>query len=663
MAKELSNKRFLTKSRFKIGSECPTKLFYTKKDEYQDNKGSDDFLAALAEGGFQVGEYAKCLFPGGHDIKDIDYETSLSKTNELLERDKVIIYEPAFMFGNLFVRVDVLVKDGDNIKLYEVKSKSCVGGGEDQFFTKNKKEILGGWRPYLEDIAFQHYVVCSAHPEWDVIPHLMLVNKNATAPSDGLHQKFLIKKDSNDRSCVEVIESITEEESNCELLLPIALDKAIIYIREKCTFGHCGMGLTDWIHFLEKIYVSDQREWACLSTVCGKCEFKASRQQRETGKRSGFHDCWLNRGKLQVDDLDAPTVLDIWKGAAAQMKKGRFLMTDVPLDECHYSTASKGGFSSKERKAAQIGKSNSGDATRALKPSLKAEIDRWEFPYNLIDFETFAPAIPMYEGTKPYAMVAFQFSHHLLYEDGRVEHIAEYIHDVRGEFPSYKFIEKLMVSLEKNNGTVFRYHNHENTVLRTIRSQIMKHPGDVDNPDKIIAFIDSITKPTRSEPETCSTGERNMVDLHAIVTNYYYDPKMKGSISIKDVLPAVINTSNFVKNKYGKPLGDIEVSSIHFSDEHTWIKEENGIVVSPYKRLDEEPVEFEHENDSELLFTGKSVSNGGDAMTAYARMQYTKMNGEERSRLKKSLLKYCELDTLAMVMIVEALRDWLGYND
>ena len=52
--------RYLTKSRFKQALECPTKLFYVgKKKEYADNSLSDDFLIALAKGGYQVGELAK----------------------------------------------------------------------------------------------------------------------------------------------------------------------------------------------------------------------------------------------------------------------------------------------------------------------------------------------------------------------------------------------------------------------------------------------------------------------------------------------------------------------------------------------------------------------------------------------------------------------------
>ena len=43
-------------------------------------------------------------------------------------------------------------------------------------------------------------------------------------------------------------------------------------------------------------------------------------------------------------------------------------------------------------------------------------------------------------------------------------------------------------------------------------------------------------------------------------------------------------------------------------------------------------------------------------MAAYALMQFTEMFDYEREKLRKGLLKYCELDTLAMVMIYEGWR-------
>ena len=50
------------------------------------------------------------------------------------------------------------------------------------------------------------------------------------------------------------------------------------------------------------------------------------------------------------------------------------------------------------------------------------------------------------------------------------------------------------------------------------------------------------------------------------------------------------------------------------------------------------------------------IAEGGAAATAYARLQFEQMDAQTRDRIKSALLRYCELDTLAMAMIVEAWR-------
>ena len=63
---------YLTKSRFKIGVSCPTKLYYASKPEKFDNKDRDnEFMRALAKGGLQAGEIAKLYYPGGIEIDAI----------------------------------------------------------------------------------------------------------------------------------------------------------------------------------------------------------------------------------------------------------------------------------------------------------------------------------------------------------------------------------------------------------------------------------------------------------------------------------------------------------------------------------------------------------------------------------------------------------------
>lgn len=133
---DLMTIRYLTKSRFKLAMECPTKLYYTKKKEYINRDIEDPFLQALAEGGFQVGELAKFYYPGGHDIVTLDYDQALKETNELVKNEPCIIYEAAITYKNFFLRADILIKEGNRIKLIEVKSKSTSETSDSEFLGK-----------------------------------------------------------------------------------------------------------------------------------------------------------------------------------------------------------------------------------------------------------------------------------------------------------------------------------------------------------------------------------------------------------------------------------------------------------------------------------------------------------------------------------------------
>jgi len=87
--------------------ECPTKLFYTRKEkEYRNTKGDNEFLASLAEGGFQVGKMAMLLYPDGKEIKAKNNQASLSETSDLIQsHDAIVLFEPAFEFDGLLCAV------------------------------------------------------------------------------------------------------------------------------------------------------------------------------------------------------------------------------------------------------------------------------------------------------------------------------------------------------------------------------------------------------------------------------------------------------------------------------------------------------------------------------------------------------------------------------
>jgi len=62
---------YLTKSRFKTGMSCPTKLYYESSEKYENNDVSNEFMKALAKGGLQVGDRDKCIVVDGTTSEDL----------------------------------------------------------------------------------------------------------------------------------------------------------------------------------------------------------------------------------------------------------------------------------------------------------------------------------------------------------------------------------------------------------------------------------------------------------------------------------------------------------------------------------------------------------------------------------------------------------------
>ena len=279
----------------------------------------------------------------------------------------------------------------------------------------------------------------------------------------------------------------------------------------------------------------------------------------------------------------------------------------------------------------------------------------WKPPYNFIDFEASTVALPFYSGQHPYEKVVFQFSHHIYHEDGRIEHANEFINVNPGEFPNFEFVRALKAALEQNTGSVFQFSPYENSTLNQVKRQLeaSKEPDK----DILITFIKTLTTPPKSDDYKGEiwNAERKMIDLCEVIKAYYYNPHTKGSNSIKAILPAIFKTSVFIKEKYSQPIADINMTSKNFPSDYKWLRIKDGEIEDPYKSLDKPfkdwDTDFERKSDIE------EINNGGAALTAYGLTQYTDMSTEERNTLSEALLKYCELDTLAMVMVFEHLRE------
>ena len=151
-----------------------------------------------------------------------------------------------------------------------------------------------------------------------------------------------------------------------------------------------------------------------------------------------------------------------------------------------------------------------------------------------------------------------------------------------------------------------------------------------------------------------------MVDLQRLVVKYFYSPLMKGSNSIKSVLPAVLNTSEHLRAKYSQPIyGTNAIPSLNFQN-HTLFKIEDGMASNPYKDLPEIYDEAKLRALEDSGITDNSSVDGAAAMLAYVELQYPDLAAERRLHLNQALKKYCEIDTLAMVLIWEYWHSEMG---
>lgn len=706
-----SPKKYLTKSRFKLAIECPTKLYYASQgSDYLDRNKDNDFLQALADGGYQIGELAKFKYhpdPIGAQItvESLKHDEALSATNtKLLTPGRVVVAEAALKYQNYFVRVDILIRDDTNrsVQLIEVKSKSIDSGTVEAGFKGVRGNYVPDWLPYLYDIAFQTEVAQKVFPGYVIQPKLLLINSDAVCDTNALHQKFKIvqRPSENGRPMMDVecpVGLTSKDLGSLSILTEVDVGSVVEDLRRR-TIGnaphapaYANRDLFTYMEWSASLFERGERYFGGVSKLCKSCQFRASTDDPE---RSGVHECWesaIEKGQIagaqNPKDRAIPLSIDIWGGGAGSksiadvvIERHRAFLADVQEDDIRPKKIKQAKvMSALERRMAQVQGAKVGGAIYLNEPRL-SEMDTWGWPLHMIDFETSAPAIPFFKGMHPYQTLAFQFSHHIMEKDKdgcvSIRHAHQWISTKAETFPSIEFVRELRRALMPNGfleGMVFRYHNHENTVLRSLRRVIDAKRAEVQDADDLIRFIELITKPTGDEKgeEGEVEGDKAMVDLHRLVQEGYYSYKSGGSISLKYILPAILHDAPNTAAMYSKPgiygVG-LPLSSLNFAEAggHVWLQAEKGN--DPYKTL---PKIFGGKNDElDMMLArltgdeevdgqseGGAINQGGLAMTAYNYTQFASLDEADRQTIEKALLRYCELDTLAMVILVQGLME------
>lgn len=649
--------RYLTKSRFILATECPTKLYYSGKRDYVDRRQDDSFLKALADGGFQVGRLAQTMHPEGVAVDEKEHAQALARTHELLAQENVTVFEAALAFEGLFVRVDILKKRGNEYELIEVKAKSY--GADNGDLRGKYGGIDANFKPYLLDVAFQRFVVERALPGARIRAQLMLVNKSSVATMDGLHQQFRIRRDAG-RTEVDVVNVNGVADIGAPILTTLNVDSQVDQLLAEHLPVSPGVDLPfdEAVRAFAAAYADDRRLDPNPSKACGQCEFRAARWPEAGELRSGFHECWASAFGWQPADFDGATVLDVFdlRTKDELIRQGVLKAALLQPEDLKFKGEAPGGEGLTTRhRQWYVGHRDwpGGGDFYFDAEGIRRAMAEWRYPLHFIDFETSMAAIPFTKGKRPYQMTAFQFSHHEMQADGTVRHRDQFLFAEPGTDPTVPFVRALKAALQGDEGTIFRWSHHENTVLCALREELLASANPPPDRDELIAFIDRIT--TREKVP----GPRDMIDLCDLSGKFFFHPETHGSASLKKVLPTVLSCSTTLRELYGAATYGANVSQ-NWTEPTAWWQWKDGSVVDPYALL---PALFEDFPTDEVESLAESLPErlreGGAAMAAYARLQAEDLAPAARAAIERGLLRYCELDTLAMVMVVQAWRGWI----
>jgi len=210
------------------------------------------------------------------------------------------------------------------------------------------------------------------------------------------------------------------------------------------------------------------------------------------------------------------------------------------------------------------------------KESIKHFLSGLNYPLYYLDFETFSSAVPMFDGIKPYQQVPFQFSLHIVKKEGATPKHIEFLYD-GSEDPRKEFIEKLKEALGESGDIVSYNMAFEKGVISKVAEFLPEYKDWAENVNG------------------------RMIDLWVPFRNFsYYNPKQKGSASIKHVLPSLVGGEG-------------------------------------YKVMD--------------------IADGITASIEYFNSHYGEVEESKKLKVRNDLLKYCCLDTEAMIWIVDKLKE------
>jgi hypothetical protein len=489
----MAENHLISKSSFIKGIQCDKQL-YLYKYHYDWMDEVSESQQTIFDRGHYVGELAQQLFPGGIIATEDPRKSTqaIERTTELIENGTKVIYEAAFVFDEVLVIADIIVWDGKQWNIYEVKSSTSISD------------------TYYQDTAVQFYVISNCLKVNDI--SIIYIN-NQYIRNGSLELKKLFN-----------IESVKDDVYRLQDFIKSELIRLKGVLKGKeipdIDIGpHC----------------SDPYQ-------CGFWGY-----------------CWK--------DIPEYSIFNI-AGLRGDKKfelygRGHILLEDVPED-----------YPLSQAQRLQI-ESHIGKKSVIDKDNIEKFLSSISYPIYYMDFETFMPVIPMFDRTRPYQQIPFQYSlHYQKTPKSKVEH-EEFLAEADGD-PREPFLKKLLKDT-KEPGIILVYNKaFEITRMKELAKDFPKYAK-----------------------ETVERSERIVDLMLPFQKKYYYTPEMLGSYSIKSVLPALM---------------------------------------------------------PELSYEGMEIADGGTASAAFESLYYEE-DVFKIKEIRENLLKYCEMDTLAMVKILNVLQN------
>ena len=488
------SKSRLSKSTFIRGLQCEKSL-YLYKHQYRLKDPTPSSLQAVFDQGTNIGLLAQELFPNGADASPENHFKmfeSVRKTQKFISQGESIIYEATFLYNNVLAALDILVKDNDGWKAYEVKSSTKVS------------------ETYIKDAAIQYHTITNSGVDLKDISIVHINNQYTREGELDIHQLFTIESVYD-----QVLEFLPRIPNEVRRLKNVIESSEIpnVDIGPHCSDPYdCDFKGTCWKH------------------IPDYSVFNISRLNKD--KKFDLY----NQGVITLDDIDLSQT-DLNPNQLLQVQSEVNGTTHIDIEEIR-------------------------NFTNGL-----------IYPLSFLDFETIGPAVPKYNGSRPYQQLVFQYSLHIQETLTSVIEHREYLADPSQD-PRIGFIEQLIEDCGTSGDILVYNIGFERGKLNDLIDVFPEYSNELLG---IVNRLKDLMIPFQQK--------------------WYYTPEMKGSYSIKYVLPALV---------------------------------------------------------PELSYNDLDIKEGGTASNTFLSMVNGTFAGDVEET-RNQLLEYCKLDTFAMVKILEKL--------